>query len=309
MSVKSSLLGVNFDQNVLIYKAGENITGNLMFNGESKGNKLYDVKLTLIRTTDYVFVPEQVGKGKATSLNHFLDTIHSTPCGSWSLQKSPADGTFLPADTPTKISFSLPLSLDLWSSFVVHNAYSWYGLMLTARSQSQYGRKETFILKRDIVIIGNVEKEKAEFSEPIKKISNSVTPSNEVVKMRVCLKTGCAVPGDRVPFRVEVWNGGTLPLTVKGALQQNIGYKFTSRMRGRHMRTSEAHVVWQGESESFPEGKSEWRGVMEIPLPSQSWPVQRSRRKFTSAQQPQMKEHLQNCNLVVTTFPWRTVWR
>lgn len=41
MSVKSSLLGVNFDQNVLIYKAGENITGNLMFNGESKGNKLY----------------------------------------------------------------------------------------------------------------------------------------------------------------------------------------------------------------------------------------------------------------------------
>ncbi|OXA38265.1 uncharacterized protein LOC118433297 [Folsomia candida] len=264
MSVKSCLLGVNFDQNVLIYQAAGNISGNLVFNGGAKGNKLYDVKLTLIRRTDYVLYTEQVGKGKATSLINKLDKINSSPCGSWSLQKSSADGTYLPPDTPTKISFSLPLPLDLWSSFVVTNAFSWYGLMLTARSQSQYGRKETFILKRDILMIGNVEKDKVPFSEPLKKITTFTTPAKEEVKMRVCLKTRCATPGDRVPFRVEVWNGKSLPLSVKATLQQNIGYKFIARFR-MHMKTSEANIVWHGESGTFLEGKSEWRGDVEIP--------------------------------------------
>ncbi|OXA38199.1 uncharacterized protein LOC118433319 [Folsomia candida] len=264
MSVKSCLQGVNFDRNVLIYQAGENITGNLVFNGGPKGNKLYDVKLTLIRRTDYVFYTEQVKKGKATSLNHHLDKTNTSPCGSWSLQKSPAEGTPLAAEIPTKIPFSLPLSLDLWSSFVVLNAFSWYGLMLTARSQSQYGRKEMFILKRDIVIIGNVPKEKAQFTEQIRKTTTFTTPSKDEIKMRVSLKSGCAVPGDKFPFRVEVWNGKSLALVVKATLQQNVGYKFMSRRR-RYMRPSEVNIVWQGESGSFSEGKSEWRGTVEIP--------------------------------------------
>ncbi|OXA38267.1 hypothetical protein Fcan01_27033, partial [Folsomia candida] len=261
MSVKSCLVRVNFDQSVLIYQAGQSITGNLVFNGGPKGNKLYDVKLALIRRTDYVHHTEQVGKGKATSLIHKLNKINSDPCGSWSLRNSPADGTPLAADTLTKIPFYFPLPLDLWPSFVVLNAFYWYGLMLMARSQSQYGRRESFILKRDILIIGNVEKEN---SKPISKITTFTTPSKEEVKMRVCLKTRRAIPGDRVPFRVEVWNGKSLPLTVKANLQQNIGYKLIIRTKIKR-RTSEANVVWHGESGTFLEGKSEWRGDVEIP--------------------------------------------
>ena len=161
-----------------------------------------------------------------------------------------------------ELPFSLSLPSTLWSSFVVPNAYTWYGLKLTGRSGSQHGRKETLILKRDVVILGQVNLPPE--PQPFKKIQAAADGG---LKLEVRLSQTHCLAGGQFPFKLKLYTDNSSKYAgagVKATLQQNVKYNFHSRHRGMAMRSSYARIIWEKEKESDGE-IFVWEDAVDVP--------------------------------------------
>jgi hypothetical protein len=117
------------------------------------------------------------------------------------------------ANTSKQLDFGIQLPTNLWSTYHPKWGNISYKLYIQQRSQSPMACLEWNCMQKEIVIIGLVTRVPPSFKKPFEeKQVYKDKKGEENASMTVTMDKTCVIPGERLHFKVEIWNGTKLPL-------------------------------------------------------------------------------------------------